>query len=469
MVLRRIIIACLPSVAIGVLLLWSGGMAPLSPQEEAIASTAWLLASDQEGDLPIEPLVELTVCPQGPPVCQFAKIQEAIDAAPFTAPVESWDPPPQIPFVTNRRELEGNRMRRALGAGMILVALFGLGEGPLRWSEGAPSAIEVSCPKAEGCFSLLGEAIRQAPVGATIRITPGIYYEKPLILDKSLRIEGVTEGDRLPRIVLVEVGTAFLIRGSSRMTVELQGLAIEALAQDPFSDKNSIGVQVLAQGPEEVRVTLTGVQIRSYQGIAIGGDPQGERSVSVEVNVVNTSILTAGLGIGIGMGLGRLILRESELRGPPFPLSALGAPLYGVLLLNPPPSQRIEAVLTKTRIENFGIGLMASASSKLEQGRIDLKAVGNVIASNLGDGFYLLGDRVDAELSRNEIRGNGGYGVKLAFPECAPEGARPEFRFQGLIQGRDNSLSDNKKGDLCPEDFNWPPDFVRQLDETKGK
>ncbi len=79
-------------------------MAPLSPQEEAIASTAWLLASDQsdhdqEGDLPIEPLVELTVCPQGPPVCQFTKIQEAIDAAPFTAPVESWDPPPQIPFV----------------------------------------------------------------------------------------------------------------------------------------------------------------------------------------------------------------------------------------------------------------------------------------------------------------------------------------------------------------------------------
>ena len=360
-------------------------------------------------------------------------------------------------------------MRRAWRAGMILVALLGgLGEGPSRWSAGAPSAstaavLDVSCPDAEGCFSLLGEAIRQAPMGATIRITPGIYYEKPLILDKSLRIEGVTEGDRLPRIVLVEVGTAFLIRGSSRMTVKLQGLTIEALAQDPFSDKSSIGVQVLAQGPEEVRVTLTGVQIRSYQGIAIGGDPQGERSVSVEVevNVVNTSILTAGLGIGIGMSLGRLILRESELRGPPVPLSALGAPLYGVLLLNPPPSQRIEAVLAKTRIENFGIGLMASASSKLEQGRIDLKAVENVIALNLGDGLYLLGDRVDAELSRNEILGNGGYGVKLAFPECAPEGARPEFRFQGLIQGRDNSLRNNKRGNLCPEDFNWPPSFVK--------
>ncbi|MDH7556603.1 MAG: right-handed parallel beta-helix repeat-containing protein [Candidatus Methanosuratincola sp.] len=41
--------------------------------------------------LPIEPAVELTVCPEGPPICQFQKIQDAIDAAP--------DTPPLLPFL----------------------------------------------------------------------------------------------------------------------------------------------------------------------------------------------------------------------------------------------------------------------------------------------------------------------------------------------------------------------------------
>jgi hypothetical protein len=283
-------------------------------------------------------------------------------------------------------------------------------------------------------------------------MAPGIYYEKPLIIDKSLRIEGVqTETGRSPRIVLVDVGTALLIQGSSQMVVELQGLAIEALALDPFFDGGeSIGVGVFVQTPENVQVTLTGVRIRSHQGIIIGGDQPGELSVEV----VDANILAARLGIA--MSLGRLILRESELRGPPLP--ALSTPFHGVFL-QPLPSQRIEAVLTGTRIEGFSIGLMASASSELGQGRVDLQGVENVIASNRGDGLYFAGDRIDVELSRNEIRGNGGYGLKLALPECTPEGARPELKFQGLIQGTDNSLSDNKKGDLCPQDYPWPEGF----------
>jgi hypothetical protein len=354
-------------------------------------------------------------------------------------------------------EAGGSYMRKILWVGMILVAVLAaiggsFSKGPEVVLSTSVSTIEVSCPDAEGCFSLLGEAIQQAPAGATIRMAPGIYYEKPLIIDKSLRIEGVqTETGRSPRIVLVDVGTALLIQGSSQMVVELQGLAIEALALDPFFDGGeSIGVGVFVQTPENVQVTLTGVRIRSHQGIIIGGDQPGELSVEV----VDANILAARLGIA--MSLGRLILRESELRGPPLP--ALSTPFHGVFL-QPLPSQRIEAVLTGTRIEGFSIGLMASASSELGQGRVDLQGVENVIASNRGDGLYFAGDRIDVELSRNEIRGNGGYGLKLALPECTPEGARPELKFQGLIQGTDNSLSDNKKGDLCPQDYPWPEGF----------
>jgi hypothetical protein len=48
---------------------------------------------------PFEPTVELTVCPQGPPACQFQKIQAAIEAAPGTDPIGSWDKPPRIPLI----------------------------------------------------------------------------------------------------------------------------------------------------------------------------------------------------------------------------------------------------------------------------------------------------------------------------------------------------------------------------------
>ncbi len=350
-------------------------------------------------------------------------------------------------------------MRKILWVGMILVAVLAaiggsFSKGPEVVLSTSVSTIEVSCPDAEGCFSLLGEAIQQAPVGATIRMAPGIYYEKPLIIDKSLRIEGVqTETGRSPRIVLVDVGTALLIQGSSQMVVELQGLAIEALALDPFFDgRESIGVRVFAQTPENVRVVLKEVNIQSYQGMSIAGDQPAE----LTVEVVDANIRAAL--VGIAMNMGHLILRGSKLRGPG--IDSLIAPWYGIIL-QPSPSLPIRATLIGNRIEGFGIGLMAVGSSRLRQGRVVLQGVENEIVSNRGDGLYLLGDRIDVELSRNEIRGNRGYGLKLSLSACAPEGARPEFKFQGLIQGTDNSLSDNAKGDLCPADYPWPEDFTK--------
>lgn len=54
---------------------------------------------NQVQEPPVRPLVELTVCPEGPPVCQFARIQQAIEAAPETPPVTDWQSPPEIPLI----------------------------------------------------------------------------------------------------------------------------------------------------------------------------------------------------------------------------------------------------------------------------------------------------------------------------------------------------------------------------------
>ncbi|MGQ9601909.1 MAG: hypothetical protein ACUVQU_04030 [Candidatus Bipolaricaulia bacterium] len=342
---------------------------------------------------------------------------------------------------------------KKLGIGMILVMSAVIG-GFLGESQDAQFAIRVSCPDEKGCFALIEEAIQQVSAGATIRVAPGVYYERPLAIEKSLRLEGIPpETGHYPRVILVEVGTAITIRAGSSLAVELERLSIEALSFDPFpSGGESIGIKVFSQTPDDVQIMLREVNIMSHDGISIAGDQPG----GLTVEVVDTNIRAAL--VGIGMNMGRLILRGSRLRSPG--IGSLIMPGIGIFM-QPSPSLQIEALLTENHIEGFSIGLMATASSHLGQGRVDLRLVKNVIASNQKDGLYLLGDRVDVELSRNEIRGNGGYGLKLALPVCSPEGARSEFRFQGIIQGIDNEFSNNKLGALCPLDFPWPPNFIK--------
>ncbi len=57
------------------------------------------LVRNQVQELPVKPLVELIVCPEGPPVCQFSKIQEAIEAAPATPPITDLQSPLEIPLI----------------------------------------------------------------------------------------------------------------------------------------------------------------------------------------------------------------------------------------------------------------------------------------------------------------------------------------------------------------------------------
>ncbi|MGQ9477154.1 MAG: right-handed parallel beta-helix repeat-containing protein [Candidatus Bipolaricaulia bacterium] len=80
------------------LLGFSGGGAKAPPP--VVLGTPGMLALFSGGQPQyLEPLVELSVCPEGPPTCQFERIQDAIDAAPDTAPVYPWEPPPKIPFI----------------------------------------------------------------------------------------------------------------------------------------------------------------------------------------------------------------------------------------------------------------------------------------------------------------------------------------------------------------------------------
>lgn len=87
--LRILKVLSLIFVPIGLLFI---GNATATPPKQIV------LTSVQQ-ELPITPSITLTVCPEGPPTCDFKRIQEAIEAAPETPPVRSWEEKPVIPLI----------------------------------------------------------------------------------------------------------------------------------------------------------------------------------------------------------------------------------------------------------------------------------------------------------------------------------------------------------------------------------
>lgn len=71
----------------------------LVPLTGAITSPSSVHPMYAQQELPIIPSITLTVCPEGPPTCDFKKIQDAINAAPETPPVKSWEERPVIPVI----------------------------------------------------------------------------------------------------------------------------------------------------------------------------------------------------------------------------------------------------------------------------------------------------------------------------------------------------------------------------------
>jgi len=347
-------------------------------------------------------------------------------------------------------------MKKMLGTGVILAGLLvvlseDFSRGPGDVLSAFESVIEVSCPDPEGCFRVIERAIAEAPSGVTLQVHSGVYYEKPLIINKSLRIEGVpTETGSYPRIVLVDIGTAVLIEASSLMTVELQRLSVEALARDPIAlAEESLGIEVRSQTSEGVNVMLREVDILSYTGIGIWGDKAGDLMIEVEESTIEGAT-------GISMAMGHLAVRKSVIDGP-WDNQGSTITFPGIILKPGPWDMSVE--LSENDISGFDIGIIASTSSQLNMGRINMLLENNTISANRRDGIVLWGNQITAELIENEIISNGEYGIKLALPSCMSN-VPPELRFQGVIKGVGNRLANNQWGNLCPSTYPWPQGFT---------
>ncbi|GEM_PF-3343116 len=148
--------------------------------------------------LPIRPSVELTVCPEGPPRCQFATIQEAIDTAPFTPPFDEWDErePPSMPLIRIAPGLYRENL-------VILKSVFLLGDGPERTVvQGQLSAIPSPSPFAlfvAGSFGIgVGVTGLTLQGGAQIiGIVGGMIYDNQFLPDPDTGLSGLLVSGQL--------------------------------------------------------------------------------------------------------------------------------------------------------------------------------------------------------------------------------------------------------------------------------
>lgn len=303
---------------------------------------------------------------------------------------------------------------------------------------GPSTAIEVTCPQPQGCFMEIQKAIMAAPEGATIRIGPGTYYEKRLILEKNLVLEGA--GAAETTIKAVDSGAALIVRSSGypNLTfITLQGLSIIAQGSSAVLGESGgigLGVEGQTQGQGGLQVMVRECWIYGYVGVNVRGPAQ--------IAIQHSFIQAIEFGIRVEEQ-GELRVFNIKIEGRLLLPWGIGISIY-----------EAKALLQETSIREWlGYGLVASKDSSVTLRR-------SRISSNAsGGGAFLLGNAA-AEFYETEITDNVGYGIRLALPPCFTD--YELVRFEGTVRGLDNEIHDNGQGDLCPEDYPWPEGFVKE-------
>lgn len=112
-----------------------------------------------------------------------------------------------------------------------------------------------------------------------------------------------------------------------------------------------------------------------------------------------------------------------------------------------------------TLLDNGGLEPGAGLFLFLEKGAVEIRR--NLIRRNQQGVVIRVAHRVEA--SDNRILENEGWGVALVLPPCfdVSLGGVPSGDLGLLIQGVNNEMYGNKKGDLCPPGYPWPLGFIK--------
>jgi len=294
----------------------------------------------------------------------------------------------------------------ALAAGLILLL-----SGVKHWRSSYQQAPQqwVVCPV--GCaFQKIQDAIEAAPEGATIQVRAGSYQEN-LVISKPITIQGEDASKVMLKPATAEAPT-ILVRDTDSVNIVRLAIWGEHLA-----------FQAL-----QANVILKESQIKSHkQALSLMGF-KGE-----EITIQKSEITSSGPAV-LALGQFELYLRENQIYGAPTAIVIGG---------------NVTAHLEKNKLFRNYDGLVAGGNAQ-----VIIKE--NHIFENDGTGLRV-SDAATAEISQNQILSNGEWGISLWQRPCY----ETEQHFSGTIQGTDNEIAKNLQGDLCPQDFPWPPGFKR--------
>jgi len=312
-------------------------------------------------------------------------------------------------------------------------------------------SLQVNCSEPQGCFGLIGKALAAVPAGSTISIGPGVFYELPLVIDKSLVFQGA--GADLTKIRIVEPGSAITVRSAESVEVVIASLAIAV----PFVwDERRVGTGVawVQQSDKTQTIVIEDSKIISFSGVVINS-----RKGSLAIQRSRFQNISSGVNIRTRREI-TVAVEDTSLGGPflyadPLGLSRLVISSAISFMADDSPA-RVFISLKNNTMDFWHMGLSAVSAGHEGWSRAEFLIVGNTMTYNTV-GIFLAGD-TDAELRENIISNNDN-GIALFLPPCSPISPYDVTAFRGKIQGRDNVITDNKKGDLCPPDYPWPPGF----------
>ena len=280
-------------------------------------------------------------------------------------------------------------------------------------------------------YASLQDGLDAVPSGGTVLITSGTYQES-VTIPKPLTLRG--EG----RVILQALLTSFI---ALSVPASVQGVRIESLIIEG-------GIQINGED-----VVLQDNQLRGrpsfFDKIFLGRSASSHFShneiENLPIDATDSHLLeiTDNTIVGGAITVGGLIQTEGIIQGNHLEGSSI----------------HLTGSLQRRGYWTIAENKMESGFALIIQGPMDIAIVDNVIKGFQGDGLTLRSSgqgEIVAEISRNRITSNEGYGIKL---EYACEVGNP---FYGRISGTDNEIHDNAKGDLCPEDYPWPEGFVRE-------
>lgn len=434
-------------------------------------------SSGQDPSPQIESRV-LTVCPEGPPACQFAKIGEAIAAA---LPIQLLGVEPLILIQpgTYRENLLIDRgiLLVATEAGQVRI------QGVLR---GQPTLT----------LEARGD-LRVALEGITVLggppVTPNARGEVSCLSSIRVRIcpDGIAIRNRGGSLFLDLVDVQLTQSSSYGLTCSSYP-AEPGFAQGTQARINIFRSRLAAEvnlcgSFQQMIVHLKEVIVSGNisRGISAGAGRPGGDTILVEDS------LFIGNGVGLELGGsrdGKIIVRDSQFlhNGVGISVDDLGdendspvveirsshfAENYSALYLG---FNTGVDFLSSGRVLLEDSSLIGNKEGLLVRSNFKVQVRNNVIEQNDMGVLVTLATN-GLELTGNSILRNRGWGVVLphnpgcpeALPPLPPGLAFPITTIEALtkaihIEGADNEIRDNGLGSLCPADYPWPPDFIKK-------